>query len=753
MQKRSQLLLLLLSILAFSSLQAQTIIWSESFQNNCAADCDAGTYVGPGGAWTVTSTGTNGFDANQWYVSGAECGNAAGACGSACATTDPSLHIGSSPGVLGDLGAAYLAGGLGFWDPVTDTRAESPTIDLTGNTTISINFNYIENGQATTDNATLWYFNGATWSQIADLAKTPLTCNPQGTWTSFTAFLPASANNNPNVKIGFRWVNNDDNIGTDPSFAVDDITLTVASSGTPPISDFSASTTTICAGDCIDFTNLGTYVAGATFSWDFGNGSNSGLEDPTGICYNTPGTYTVTLQISDAGGTDTEAKTNYIVVTDPVTAGNDGSGSVCNTTTLDLNTLLTGEDPGGTWAETTATPSGQFNTATAVLDANGLTAGTYTFSYTVNGVAPCPNDVSTITVTVNDCTGGPVASFTASNGIVCQGQSLIFNSNSTGNIVDYNWSFGGGLPGTANSAGPHSVVFTTVGNFSVWLEVIDNNGFIDDTTITIQVVSCSTPTAAFAISDSDPCAGDCIVFTNNSSSVSTPTYAWTFEGGSPATSTSANPGPVCFNTPGVYTVTLVVTNSFGTGSYTQDITVLAPPTITVSPDDFIELGDTVQISATASDGEITWSWTPNNQGSVLDCIISDCSQADVWPSITTDFTATTTTTEGCEASATVEILVILPTGGYAIGVPNSFSPNEDGINDQLFVDGIGISDMTFRVYNRYGQLVFETEDQNIGWNGTLNQEPLNPATFAWTLEYTTVDGKSGKMNGNVTLLK
>jgi len=297
------------------------------------------------------------------------------------------------------------------------------------------------------------------------------------------------------------------------------------------------------------------------------------------------------------------------------------------------------------------------------------------------------------------------------------------------------------------------VVFTTVGNFSVWLEVIDNNGFSDDTTITIQVVSCSTPTAAFAISDSDPCAGDCIVFTNNSSSVSTPTYAWTFEGGSPATSTSANPGPVCFNTPGVYTVTLVVTNSFGTGSYTQDITVLAPPTITVSPDDFIELGDTVQISATASDGEITWSWTPNNQGSVLDCIISDCSQADVWPSITTDFTATTTTTEGCEASATVEILVILPTGGYAIGVPNSFSPNEDGINDQLFVDGIGISDMTFRVYNRYGQLVFETEDQNIGWNGTLNQEPLNPATFAWTLEYTTVDGKSGKMNGNVTLLK
>jgi len=753
MQNRILFLLLTVAFTQTNSLISQTIIWSDAFQNSCANDCTANTYIGPEGSWTVTSTGVNGADANLWYVSGQECGNSAGACGSVCGTTDPSLHVGSSPNVLGDQGAAYLAGGLGFWNPVTDSRAESPVIDLTGFSTVSINFNYIENGQATTDNATLWYFNGTTWSQIADLPKTALTCNPQGTWTSYSAFLPASANNNPNVKIGFRWVNNDDNIGTDPSFAVDDITLTVASSGSPPVSDFSASTTTLCAGDCIDFTNLGTFAAGAIFSWDFGNGTTSGSEDPTGICFTTPGTYNVTLQISDAGGTDTETKTNYIVVTAPASAGSNGSGTVCNTTSYDLNTLLNGEDPGGVWAETTAVPSGQFSTATAIFDANGLSAGTYTFTYTVNGTLPCPNDVATFTMTVNDCTGGPTASFTVSNGVVCQGQSLLFISNTSGNIVDYNWTFGSGFPGTANTAGPHSVVFNTVGNYIVWLEVIDDNGLVDDTTITIQVVSCSTPTAAFAISDNDPCAGDCITFTNNSSSVSAPTYAWTFEGGSPATSSNAAPGPVCFNTPGVYTVTLVVTNSFGSGSYSQDITVLSPPTISVSPDDFIELGDTTGISATASDGEITWDWTPSNQGNILDCSVSDCSEAEVWPSITTIFTATTSTSEGCEASASVEILVIVPAGGYSIGVPNSFSPNDDGNNDQLFVDGIGIVDMLFTVYNRYGQKVFETTDQNIGWDGKLNQEPLNPATFVWKLEFTTVDGKSDTMNGNVTLLK
>ena len=137
----------------------------------------------------------------------------------------------------------------------------------------------------------------------------------------------------------------------------------------------------------------------------------------------------------------------------------------------------------------------------------------------------------------------------------------------------------------------------------------------------------------------------------------------------------------------------------------------------------------------------------------MDCTVSDCSEADVTPVITTVFTATTTTLDGCQASADVEILVIVPTGGYSIGVPNTFSPNGDNNNHILYVDGYGITTMIFRIYNRYGQLVFETNDQSIGWNGTFNQEELNPATFAWTLEYVLVSGESGKKNGNVTLLK
>ena len=76
---RISLLLSLLTCFFFA--KSQTVIWTEDFQNACTASCLATGYTGTNGSWTVTNTGVNGADANVWYVSGAECGNAAGACG------------------------------------------------------------------------------------------------------------------------------------------------------------------------------------------------------------------------------------------------------------------------------------------------------------------------------------------------------------------------------------------------------------------------------------------------------------------------------------------------------------------------------------------------------------------------------------------------------------------------------------------------------------------------------------------------
>ncbi|MEO8085593.1 MAG: T9SS type A sorting domain-containing protein [Bacteroidota bacterium] len=221
--------------------------WTETFSNGCVAGCFASGYSGPNGAWTVTAPTANGPAPNQWFVSCAENGNAAGVCGAGCGS-DPSLHVGANPAsectclicsaTNGDCGAAYDATSpgdcIGFCSPsgnsVTDKRAESPTINCTGQTGITLAFNYIEGGEASSDNATLWYYDGASWAQIADMAKTAVCGGGQGMWTAYGIALPVSANNNANVKIAFRWANNSNSVGTDPSFAVDDITL-----GTAPV--------------------------------------------------------------------------------------------------------------------------------------------------------------------------------------------------------------------------------------------------------------------------------------------------------------------------------------------------------------------------------------------------------------------------------------------------------------------------------------------------------------------------------------
>ncbi len=207
--------------------------WTENFSNGCTSLCNASGYSGSNGAWSVTLPTGNGTNANNFWVSCAENGNVVGGCGISCGG-DATLHVGNvftSPAApffcpAGDCGAAYDAG---FADGtcVTDKRAESPTINCTGRAGIIAGFKYMEGGATTLDNATFWYFDGSAWSQLADMAKT-VVCVGQGTWTAFSIALPASADNNPNVKIGFRWVNNDDGAGADPSFAVDDVQLSIS---------------------------------------------------------------------------------------------------------------------------------------------------------------------------------------------------------------------------------------------------------------------------------------------------------------------------------------------------------------------------------------------------------------------------------------------------------------------------------------------------------------------------------------------
>jgi gliding motility-associated-like protein len=88
-----------------------------------------------------------------------------------------------------------------------------------------------------------------------------------------------------------------------------------------------------------------------------------------------------------------------------------------------------------------------------------------------------------------------------------------------------------------------------------------------------------------------------------------------------------------------------------------------------------------------------------------------------------------------------------------IFVPNIFSPNGDGNNDILFVRSEYIQSMKFHIYNRWGEMVFESKDINYGWNGEYKGKACTPAVFVWHLEATMTNGQVVQRSGNVTLVR
>jgi gliding motility-associated-like protein len=97
-------------------------------------------------------------------------------------------------------------------------------------------------------------------------------------------------------------------------------------------------------------------------------------------------------------------------------------------------------------------------------------------------------------------------------------------------------------------------------------------------------------------------------------------------------------------------------------------------------------------------------------------------------------------------------LPIDPPNGLEVAVPNAFSPNGDGSNDILMVLGT-ISNLEFEIYNRWGQLVFKTTDQQQGWDGTFNGKAINSGVFAYRLSGTLPNGDAISKRGNITLIK
>jgi gliding motility-associated-like protein len=110
--------------------------------------------------------------------------------------------------------------------------------------------------------------------------------------------------------------------------------------------------------------------------------------------------------------------------------------------------------------------------------------------------------------------------------------------------------------------------------------------------------------------------------------------------------------------------------------------------------------------------------------------------------------------KGCSDTNSYNIVAsVTPCFLPHVWVPNIFSPNNDGQNDVLYVRGMGVKELTFYIYDRWGEKVFETTDQAKGWDGTFKNKPMNSAVYVYYLKAILIDDKVIDKKGNITLVR
>ena len=173
-----------------------------------------------------------------------------------------------------------------------------------------------------------------------------------------------------------------------------------------------------------------------------------------------------------------------------------------------------------------------------------------------------------------------------------------------------------------------------------------------------------------------------------------------------------------------------------------DVVVIQPPAVTVSNDTTINMGDIVQLLAS---GAILYNWEPANQ---LSCF--DCADPIAAPNETIEY-CVTGWENNCADTACVLINVLINCG--EVYVPSAFSPNDDGENDYLCVYGNCFEKLTFKIYNRWGEVVFESSETGICWDGNWKGKKLNSAVFVYLLDGVLITGENIEKKGNISLIR
>ncbi len=286
-------------------------------------------------------------------------------------------------------------------------------------------------------------------------------------------------------------------------------------------------------------------------------------------------------------------------------------------------------------------------------------------------------------------------------------------------------------------------------------------GSLDAAVARLCIPSCglTSVTADFNSSRTMICdRGDSTNFTllNTSCDTSNTFYTWTFSGGTPSTSTEKNPTNIVYNTQGTFPVKVVIETPCTTDSITKAAYVNVEKdkpaaAFIANPQPASMSAPTVNFTDQSTNAS-QWKWIFEGDNNSIQqnpsYTYSDSGSYIVKLIVYNDYGCTDTT----------EQIIIINDAEYTFYIPNSFSPNGDGINDVFIPKNSGIDPdaeaYQLLIYNRWGQLIFSTNNPTAGWNGTIKgTTPVQIDTYVWKIKVTDVFLEEHEYVGHINLLR
>ena len=357
------------------------------------------------------------------------------------------------------------------------------------------------------------------------------------------------------------------------------------------------------------------------------------------------------------------------------------------------------------------------------------------FNFAGCNLSTLPQDVNISSI--------PVPGFTVNSPSQCLlNNKFIFTNTSTNAIgtMQYKWILGDGFIATTRNV---AYSYKTPGTYEVIMIVNSNAVCADSTTFTVHVF----PNVLSGFSVDPVCINLPVLPVNNTLEPGNTLVSYLWDFGNGQTSTLRNPPVQVYPTAGEYIISLSVSSAqcpLPLSIQKRFLKVEKPAQAVNHPVQYAVINLPLTISARPIGDQVLWTPATNldNPASYTPVFLGSADQL---------YTIALKTNSGC---MTVDTQLVKINKSIVIFVPNTFTPNNDGKNDFLQPFMIGIKELTyFKIFNRWGELIYETHNVQPGWDGRFKGVPLEIQTVVWMLEGIGVDNQLHQAKGTTVLLR